>query len=477
MLDVIVIGGGVIGCAVARELSKYKLKTLLIEKETELCCGASKANSGIVHAGHDCTPGTIKAKVNLEGSKIFGKLSEELQIPYRQNGSLVIAFTEEEEEGLKKIYEKGIKNGVSGLELISKEKALELEENLSDSIISALYAPTGAIISPYEATLAFAESAYVNGVEFSLETEVKSIEKIKDNGQTSYKIITNKGEFTAKTVVNAAGVYADVMNNFVSENKYTGYSRKGEYLLFDMASSGIISSTVFQVPSSLGKGVLVTPTAHGNLIFGPSAENMEERNEKATHADILDKVDETAKRSLKAYPQGVITSFVGLRACVNETKDFVIGEPEDAKGFINAIGVNSPGLSSAPAIAIMIREMVNNRLQPEENKDFISQRKAITIFRELSRDEQNKLIQENPAYGRIVCRCESVTEGEILEAIRRPLGATTVDGVKRRTRAGMGRCQGGFCSLKVMEILAAEQGVSPKEITKFGGKSNIIAKG
>ncbi len=477
MIDVIIIGGGVVGCAVARELSKYKLKIMLLEKETELSCGASKANSGIVHAGYDCTPGSVKAKVNLEGSKMFPKLCQDLEIPYRQNGSLVLAFSDEDDESVRKIYEKGIKNGVSGLEILTKEQVLEIEENISDQITSALYAPTGAIVSPYEATIAFAENAYENGVEFSLDTEVTSIEKILENGDTHYKVVTDKGEFLTKTVVNAAGVYADVMNNFVSETKYESYPRKGEYLLFDMASSGVVNSTVFQVPSAYGKGVLVTPTTHGNLMYGPSSENTEDKADKTTHADILEKVTETAKKSLKAFPQGVITSFVGLRACVKDGDDFIIGQPDDAKGFINAIGVNSPGLSSAPAIAVMIKDMVVSLLQPEENPGFISTRKAITIFRKLPKEEQNKLISQNSSYGKIVCRCETVTEGEIIEAIKRPVGATTVDGVKRRTRAGMGRCQGGFCSLKVMEILAKELDVTPKEITKFGGNSNIIAKG
>ncbi len=477
MIDVIIIGGGVVGCAVARELSKYKLKIMLLEKETEICCGASKANSGIVHAGHDCTPGTVKAKVNLEGSKMFPKLCQDLEIPYRQNGSLVLGFSQEDDESLKKIYEKGIKNGVSGLEILTKEQVQAIEENISDNITSALYAPTGGIVSPYEATIAFAENAYENGVEFSLETQVTGIEKITQNGDTHYKVITNKGEFLTKTVVNAAGVYADVMNNFVSDTKYESYPRKGEYLLFDMASSGVVSATVFQVPSAYGKGVLVTPTTHGNLMYGPSSENTEDKDDKATHADILDKVTETAKKSLKAFPQGVITSFVGLRACVKDGDDFIINQPDDAKGFINAIGINSPGLSSAPAIAVMIKDMVITLLQPEENPDFISKRKAITVFRELSKDEQNQLISQNKSYGKIVCRCETITEGEIIEAIKRPVGATTVDGVKRRTRAGMGRCQGGFCSLKVIEILADQLGTSPKEITKFGGNSNIIVKG
>ncbi len=481
MFDVVIIGGGIVGSAVAYELSKFKLEVQVLEKETELSCGASKANSGIVHAGHDCTPRSLKARLNLEGSKMFGKLCSELQIPYKQNGSLVLAFSENELSLLEMVYEKGVQNGVEGISIIKKEQVLNLEKNLSQNITAAVYSPLGAIISPYEATLAFAENAYANGVKFSHETEVTHIEKLENKNaesDTCYKIKTNRGEFLTKTVVNAAGLFADVMSNFVSEKKYEVYPRKGEYMLFDKASAGFINATVFQVPTPMGKGVLVTPTTHNNLIFGPSAEDTEDKLDKSTHGETLEKIMETAKKSLNAFPQGgIITSFVGLRACVKGSDDFIIEQPEDAKGFVNAIGINSPGLSSAPAIAKMITGMIAEILQPEENKGFIKERRAITIFRELSLDEQNNLIRKNNSYGKIVCRCETVTEGEILEAIRRPLGATTVDGVKRRTRAGMGRCQGGFCSSKVMEILAAEHSTSIEEITKFGGNSKIIAKG
>ncbi len=472
MLDVVIIGGGIIGCCVARELSKYKVDVLLLEKQTELTEGTSKANSGIVHSGYDCTPGTLKAKLNVEGNHMFTKLAEELEIPLRRNGSLLVAFSEDEAQGLSKVMDKAVKNQVPDVVLLTKEQVLAKEPNLSDNTVAALFAPTGGVISSYEATIAFAESAYINGVKFQTETEVTAIAKI-DGG---YKITTNKGEFLTKTVVNAAGIHSDEINNMVSEKKYELFPRKGEYLLYDKALKDFVHSTIFQMPTPLGKGILVTPTVHYNLIIGPSAEDINDKYDKSTHAEVMNSVLKVGAKSIKSLPQGIITSFTGLRANLPHGDDFVIEEAEDAKGFINTIGINSPGLSAAPAIGKMVCDMLTAILNPAENKEFVSERKAITIFKELPLDVQNRLISENKNYGKIVCRCETVTEGEIVEAINRPVGATTIDGVKRRTRAGAGRCQGGFCSLKVMEILSRELNRPISDITKFGGNSNIIMK-
>ncbi len=472
MVDVVIIGGGIIGCCVARELSKYKLDILLLDKQTELTEGTTKANSGIVHAGYDCTPGSLKAKLNVLGNEMFTKLVEELEIPYKKNGSMLLAFSEEEKQGLNKVMDKAVKNKVPDVTLLTKEQIKNMEPNINDSVVAAFFAPTGGIISSYEAAIAFAESAYINGVKFMLETKVETIKKI-DGG---YNITTNKGEIAAKTVVNAAGLFSDEINNMVSEKKYKIVPRKGEYLLYDKALKGFVNSTLFQMPTKFGKGILVTPTAHSNLIIGPSAEDIEDKYDKSTNADIMSTVLKIGSNSINALPQGIITSFSGLRANLPDYYDFVVEEAPDAKGFINTIGINSPGLSAAPAIGKMVCDMITDILSPQENSGFISQRKAITIFKELSFEEQNRLIKENNDYGKIVCRCESVTEGEIVEAIKRPLGATTVDGVKRRTRAGSGRCQGGFCGLKVMEILSRELGIPPYEVTKFGGNSKIIIK-
>ncbi|RHW60657.1 FAD/NAD(P)-binding oxidoreductase [Clostridium botulinum] len=471
MFDVTIIGSGVTGAAVARELSKYNLKTCVVEKAIDVANGTSKANSGIVHAGEDPIPGTLKAKMNVRGNEMFDKLQEEIDFPFKRNESFVLCFDEKDIEKLEELRRRGLKNGLPDtMEILNREEALKLEPNLSEYVVAALRLPTGGIVSPYEFNIALAESAAMNGVEFKLETEIIDIEKKEDG----YILKTNKGDIETKVVVNAAGVFGDKINNMVSEKKYHITARKGEYLLFDKTVGDMVQRTIFQLPTKMGKGVLVTPTADGNLLLGPTSVDVEEKDDLGTTREGLDIVAEKAKLSIKEIPmRQVITSFAGLRAH-EENSDFIIGEAEDAKNFINAIGIESPGLTSAPAIGEYIREMIVEKLKPEENKEFNPIRKDIPKFREMTNEERKEMIKENSAYGKIVCRCEVVTEGEIRDAIRRPLGAKTVDGIKRRTRAGMGRCQSGFCSNRIVEILAEELSIKRNEVTKFGGNSKIL---
>ncbi|MBU5299063.1 NAD(P)/FAD-dependent oxidoreductase [Clostridium sporogenes] len=471
MFDVTIIGSGVTGTAVARELSKYNLKTCVVEKAIDVASGTSKANSGIVHAGEDPIPGTLKAKMNVRGNEMFDKLQEEIDFPFKRNESFVLCFDEKDIEKLEELRQRGLKNGLPDtMEILNREEALKLEPNLSEYVVAALRLPTGGIVSPYEFNIALAESAAMNGVEFKLETEIIDIEKKQDG----YILKTNKGDIETKVVVNAAGVFGDKINNMVSEKKYHITARKGEYLLFDKTVGDMVQRTIFQLPTKMGKGVLVTPTADGNLLLGPTSVDVEEKDDFETTREGLDTVAEKAKLSIKEIPmRQVITSFAGLRAH-EENSDFIIGEAEDAENFINAIGIESPGLTSAPAIGEYIREMIVEKLKPEENKEFNPIRKDIPKFREMTNEERKEMIKENSAYGKIVCRCEVVTEGEIRDAIRRPLGAKTVDGIKRRTRAGMGRCQSGFCSNRIVEILAEELGIKRNEVTKFGGNSKIL---
>ncbi|EPS51947.1 NAD(P)/FAD-dependent oxidoreductase [Clostridium botulinum] len=471
MFDVTIIGSGVTGAAVARELSKYNLKTCVVEKAIDVASGTSKANSGIVHAGEDPIPGTLKAKMNVRGNEMFDKLQEEIDFPFKRNESFVLCFDEKDIEKLEELRQRGLKNGLPDtMEILNREEALKLEPNLSEYVVAALRLPTGGIVSPYEFNIALAESAAMNGVEFKLETEIIDIEKKEDG----YILKTNKGDIETKVVVNAAGVFGDKINNMVSEKKYHITARKGEYLLFDKTVGDMVQRTIFQLPTKMGKGVLVTPTADGNLLLGPTSVDVEEKDDLGTTREGLDIVAEKAKLSIKEIPmRQVITSFAGLRAH-EENSDFIIGEAEDAKNFINAIGIESPGLTSAPAIGEYIREMIVEKLKPEENKEFNPIRKDIPKFREMTNEERKEMIKENSDYGKIVCRCEVVTEGEIRDAIRRPLGAKTVDGIKRRTRAGMGRCQSGFCSNRIVEILAEELGIKRNEVTKFGGNSKIL---
>ncbi len=472
MYDVIIIGAGVTGTAIARELSRYKVNACVLDKEEDVCCGTTKANSAIIHAGFDAAHDTLMAKMNLAGNLMMDQLVKDLDIPFRKNGSLVVCLSEEDRPKLEELYNRGISNGVKELRLLTKEEVLEMEPNLSDSIVGALYAPTAGIICPFNLTIAMAENAYQNGIQFSFNTEVLGIIKLEEG----YLIKTNHKEFMARYIVNAAGVYADRIHNMVSSNKITIAPRRGDYIIFDKAVGSYVDKTIFTVPGKMGKGVLISPTVHGNLIVGPTAIDIEDKEGTSTTKEGLDDVIKKACMIVKDLPlRYVITSFAGLRAH-ESGHEFIIGEAEDAKRFIDAAGIESPGLTSAPAIGVMVADILKEKMGLPLKENFIGNRKGILNPKELSLDDQKKLIKEKPEYGTVICRCETVTEGEILDAIHRPLGAKSLDGVKRRTRAGMGRCQSGFCSPKVMEILARELGVSMLDITKSGGAFTIVRK-
>lgn len=470
MYDVVIVGAGVVGCCVARELSRYQLRIGVLEKEEDVCSGTSKANSGIVHAGFDAKPGSKKALLNVRGNQRMAKLAQELDVSFRQNGSLVLCFQEEEIPKLEALLENGRRNGVSGLRILSGSEVRQMEPNLSPNVAAALYAPTGGIVCPFELTIAMAENACANGVEFRFHTQVQAVEK-QDKG---FLIRTTQGDFTTRLVINAAGLYSDELHNMVSERKRTIIPRKGEYCLMDKQAGDFVDKTIFQLPTQWGKGVLITPTAHGNLLIGPTALDLLDREDTATTAQGLAEVVEKAKQSGEGIPlHQVITSFAGLRAH-EENGDFVIGEAENAPGFYDLLGIESPGLTSSPAIGELVAQWVEETLHPARNFQFVGTREKIRRVREADPETVNQWIAENPAYGKIVCRCCQVTEGEIVDAIRRPVGARSMDGIKRRTRAGMGQCQAGFCTPKTLEILARELGVNPQEITKAGEGSGIL---
>lgn len=470
MYDAVIIGAGVVGSAIARELSKYRLNACVVEKEEDVCCGTSKANSAIVHAGFDAESGTLKAKLNVEGNAMMEQLSKDLDFSFKRNGSMVICTDEAGFSVLETLKARGEKNGVPGLEILNREQLMALEPNLSDSVIGALYAPTGGIVCPFNLTIALAENAAVNGVEFKLGTEVESIGRT-DSG---YTVTTDQGTIYAKTVVNAAGVYADKFHNMVSKDKIHITARKGEYCLLDKNVGNYVSHTIFQLPSDMGKGVLVTPTVHGNLLVGPTAADIEDKEATNTTREGLDFLIEKAKESVKDLPiRQVITSFAGLRAH-EDGDEFIIKEVEEAPGFFDAAGIESPGLTSAPAIGVMVAGMIAQKLGLEANPNFVGTRRGIPHLDAMEQEERAALIRQNPAYGNIICRCEMVSEGEIMDAIHRPLGARSLDGVKRRVRAGMGRCQAGFCSPRTMEILHREVPLSMLELTKSGPGSEIV---
>lgn len=470
MYDVIIIGAGVTGCAVARYLSRYQGSALVLERAEDVCCGTSKANSAIIHAGFDAAHGSLMAKMNVQGSRMLPELAKELDFPFRRNGSLVVCMSEEDMHRLLALYENGVKNGVEGLEIVDARRLHELEPNVSKNAVAALWAPTGGIVCPFNMTIALAENANANGVDFRFNTKVTGFTR----GEEGWTVHTEQGDFRTRYVVNAAGVYADVLHNMVSPRKLHITPRRGDYCLLDRQVGGFVSHTVFQLPGKLGKGVLVSPTVHGNIIVGPTAIDIEDRDGTNTTAAGLEELISKAGISVDNLPiRQTITSFAGLRAH-EDHHEFVIGEAEDAPGFVDCAGIESPGLTSAPAIGLTVAELLQEKLGLREKEDFIATRKGLLDPKSLTWDAYQALIRENPAYGQIICRCEQVTEGEIIDAIRRPLGARSLDGVKRRTRAGMGRCQAGFCSPRVMEILARELGVSQAEITKCGGASRLI---
>ncbi|MGI6085709.1 MAG: NAD(P)/FAD-dependent oxidoreductase [Acetivibrionales bacterium] len=470
MYDVIIIGAGVTGSAIARELSKNKVNACVLEKEEDVCCGTTKANSAIIHAGFDAAHGSLMAKMNVSGNLMMDELVKDLDIPYRKNGSLVICLSEEDRPKLQELYERGMANGVKELRILTREEVLQIEPNLSESVTGALYAPTAGIICPFDMTVALAENAFQNGITFFFNTEVLDVVKIEEG----YLVKTNKKEYTARCLVNAAGVYADKIHNMVSNRKITITPRRGDYIILDKAVGTYVDKTIFTVPGKLGKGVLISPTVHGNLIVGPTAIDIDDKEATATTKEGLDEVIIKAGMIVKQFPiRQVITSFAGLRAH-EAGHEFIIGEAEDAQGFIDAAGIESPGLTSAPAIGVMVADLLKEKMDLVKKDNFIATRKGILNPQELSLEDRKRLIKEKPEYGTVICRCETVTEGEILDAIHRPLGAKSLDGVKRRTRAGMGRCQSGFCLPKVMGILARELDLSWQDITKSGGASTII---
>ncbi len=470
MYDITVIGAGVVGGLVARELAKYDLKVCILDKEGDVAMGATKANSAIVHAGFDAKEGSLKAKLNVRGSEMMEDVARELGVKYKRNGSLVVAFENERAE-VEAIYERGVRNGVRDLRIIEKDELVAMEPNINPELACALYAPTGAIVCPYELCIAAVGNAMDNGAELKLNFEVTAIEK-KDGG---YAIKAADGrEVMTKYVINSAGVYSDEVAAMTGDGDFTIRPRRGEYMILDKESGEFVSKTIFHTPTKMGKGILVSPTVDGNLLLGPTAVDIDDKEDISVTPEGFAAIIKGAADNVANIPLfKVITSFCGLRS-TGSTGDFVIKLRD---GVLTLGGIESPGLSSSPAIAEYVVELLRNdgmALTPKA--DFNPIRKPAHAFREMSIDEKNEVIKKDNRYGRIVCRCEEITEGEIVEAIHTNPGATDVDGVKRRTRSGMGRCQGGFCSPVVVEILERELGVSLEKITKFG-KGSIINYG
>ena len=459
MFDVIIIGCGVVGAACAYELSRYDLSVAVLEKSNDVANGTSKANSAIVHAGYDPHPGTNIARLNVEGNRLMPELCKKLDVPFRQIGSHVLAFSEKEVGTLRALYERGVRNGVPGLKLLSGDEARTMEPNLSDAVCGSLWAPTAGVISPWELTLALIETAVRNGTQLHLETPVTAL-RYSDGHFTAE---TPKGSFESRYVLNAAGCHCEDIAAMLGCADFKIQPNRGEYFLLDKAEGTRVHSVIFQCPNENGKGVLVSPTVHGNLIVGPNAVNITDPDDTKNTAEGLAFVREMALKSVPSISfRDNIRNFSGVRANHPED-DFLIGESKTVPGFYELAGIKSPGLSSAPAIAKEAAAWLAEKMPLHEKSQFIDTRRRIR-FNELSAEEKNALIAENPLYGRVICRCETVTEGEIVAAIHSPVPPTTINGVKRRVGAGMGRCQSGFCGPRVQEILARELGVPMEEI-------------
>lgn len=471
MQDVIIIGAGVVGCAVAQRLSGYAGKVMVIDAANDVSCGASKANSGIVHAGYDALPGTEKARMNIKGARMMPGLCCRLGVPYAKPGALVLAFEEDGKKKLDVLLSQAEQNGVPGCRIIGREESLRMEPLVNPEVHCALYVPESGLVSPYEFTCALADTAAENGVRFQLNTQVTALRH--EGGR--WLVETDQGAFEARAIVNCAGVGAGLLHNQISTRKVHIIPRRGQYYLLDRTQPAAFQMTQFQLPTKMGKGVLVSPTTHGNLLFGPTAEDIEDGLDTATTANGLSEVLSKVRLSFpEATVKTVITTFSGIRAH-EAGGDFIIGSVEGAPdGAFEAIAIESPGLTAAPAIGEELGDQVAHYLKLNQNPQYIPPTPLSKPFSAMNEAERKAAWQADPDYGKVICRCETVTEAEVRMAIRRPVGARDVDGVKRRTRAGMGRCQGGFCMSRVMEIIAEETGIPFQDISKSGPGSTLL---
>lgn len=471
MYDIIVVGAGIIGCFLAHDLSKLELKVAVIEKEADIANQATMANSAIIHSGHDPIEGSLKARFNVRGNEMYEEICRELGVSFQRTSGFVVATSTEEEKTLELLYQRAKSRDIPVFYL-TREEAVKKEPNLSEFVTKVIELPTTGIIYPWELSIALAEEAVLNGVEFYLEEEIKDIQK-KDIG---FQLYSNKNKYESRVIINAAGMFSDEIYQMVSKPNEIDYRiipRRGEYFVLDKLEKPLVSRVIYPVPSSAGKGVLVVPTIHKNVLIGPNSQIIESKEDNNNTGKSLDYVKTESRKTVQNIPMDkIIRSFAGLRATPT-THDFIIEEAKNIEGFINVAGIESPGLTSAPAISeYIIKEILSSKQNLSKKRNYV-RRQPITNLNRMTQEEKNELVKNNSTYGRIVCRCEQITEGEIIEAIRRPLGAKTVKAVKKRVRPGMGRCQGGFCEPLVVDILARELQVSPLKV-KFDNANSII---
>lgn len=460
MYDVIIIGCGVVGAATAYQLARYRLRTLVLEAQNDVANGTTKANSAIIHAGYDPEPGTLMARLNAEGNRMAGEICERLGVPFARVGSLVLAFSEAECKTLETLLHRGQANGVPGLRILSGAEARAMEPNLSENVLAALHAPSAGIVNPWEFALAMAETAVENGVQLCLQSPVTAICRTEGG----FRVQTPHGVHEAKYVFNAAGVQADEVHALLEDPGYAITPSRGEYYLMDKSQGAQVGRVIFQCPNKNGKGVLVAPTVHGNLIVGPNAEPTPDRQDLGTTGAGLAYVRETALRSVPGLNfRENIRNFAGLRA-VSTRDDFILEESAAFPGFFDLAGIKSPGLTSAPAIGAMAAQLLREKGVRLEEKPAFHEKRRAACFASLSAEEKNALIQKDARYGRVICRCETITEGEIVAALHSAIPPRSLNGVKRRCNAGMGRCQGGFCGPRVQAIIARELGIPQQDV-------------
>lgn len=467
--DCIIIGGGVIGTAVLDRLAKYDLKLLLLEKSDDVAAFSTRANSGIVHAGYDCEPNTLKARFNVKGNELMWQDVKELDVPHLKCGSIVVARADQL-DALKTLERKAQANGVD-VEILDGDRTRAIEPNVADEIEYSLYAPSAGIVSPYQLAIAYADRAVTNGAQILLDAQVTAIEKIDG----VFRVATAKGEHYADYVINCAGAHGAEVNDMIGAEHYDTTYRRGDYFVLDNAERKNVNTVIFPLPTAAGKGILVAPTADGNVIYGPTAVDTDDSDDTASDLDSLAELRKNVPLSYKrAAFNKCIRVYSGLRTLIGH--DFVIGKSDKVDKFIMAIGICSPGLTSAPAIAEHIEGIIVSDIKAVKKAEYTAVMPKHNRLNELDEDSIDTLIAKDRAWGRIVCRCEKVTEAEIVEAIHSPLPARTVDAVKRRTRAGMGRCQGGFCGPRVMEIISRELGIPLNEVKKGNGEDSVIAR-
>lgn len=478
MFDIAIIGAGVTGSAIARNLSKYKLKTVVLEKGVEVCQGTTKANSAIVHGGFDALEGSLKAELNVLGNSLYPSICNELSVEFKKNGSLVLAFNESDMLHIHELFERGVKNGVKEIEIIGASKVRDIEPNISNEVVGALWCKSSGIVCPFNLNVALLENAIDNGVKLYLQHEVIGINKYSSENSDYYEIKTTRGIVSSKYIINASGLYSDKINSLIGGDEFYIIPRKGEYKVLDKIEGNKAIHTLFTCPTEKGKGILVTQTVHGNLLVGPNSQKTTLEDLATTKSGLKEVMDGALKTINTIDFSKTITSFAGLRATPN-TGDFMIFESPKSKGFINVAGIESPGLASAPGIAIYVENILKTILSRDNqllsiNPNYNPIRVKDKPFSLMTNDERILAIEKNPRHKKIICRCENVTEGEIVDAINRPCPARTVDGIKRRVRPGMGRCQGGFCGPKVVEIIARELNISVEDVLKDFENSNMV---